>query len=217
MSEQKKEKKVKKFVLIGIAAAVLILVMFLAWKHFTAKKAAPPPAATAEKREEKEKTAPAPEEKVEPKAKIERGGDIKINSLTPSRIASDYKPELTVLVIEGENFGLLPEVWIGDFRVAPDAMVSTESRITIRALRLYGTGRLWPKKWTVTVKRSDGQIATTALTVGFDSRWWLAIIAIFLIIVLAIFVIPKLWKKGTKKPAQTAPTATTSGQGVGTP
>src|SRR3989338_6957919 len=151
----------KKFVLIGIAAAVLIIVGFLAWKHFTPKKAATPPAATATMEEKKEKAATPPEEKKEEqKSKIERRGPMKIISLTPSKIASNYKAELTVLVIEGKNFGLLPEIWIGEFRLAPDALVSTEMRITIRQIQLYGTGRLWSKKWTVTVKRSDGQIAT---------------------------------------------------------
>lgn len=209
----------KKYLIIDIAAAVLIICGFLAWKYFIAKKAAPPPAATVETREEKkEKTAPSPEEKkVEPKSKIERRGQMKITSLTPQKIASDYKAELTVLAIAGENFGTLPELWIGEFRVAPDALVSTEKGITIRSLRLYGTGKLWPKKWTVTVKRSDGQIATTTLTVGsgIPWKWLLAIIAIILVVIMciAIFLIPKLWKKLTK-PARTAPLATTGHGGT---
>lgn len=123
------------------------------------------------------------------KAKIKAMGDMEIISISPSSIPAKYKPELTVLTIEGQNFGSLPEVWIGDFRVAADYLVSTESQITIRELRLYGP-RLWPKKWTVTVKRSDGQMATTKLSVGFQMPWLLLIVV--LVVLLLVFL---GWKK----------------------
>lgn len=193
---------------IGIVVAILIVLgigAFFAVTHWLNddEAAKTPTAAT-----KTEATAPASEDKKEeePKAKIERRGTMKVTSLTPSRIPANYKPELTILVIGGENFGT-SEVWIGDFRVAPDIVVSTESRVTIQAIRLYGAGRLWPKKWTVTVKRSDGQIATTTLTVGSAFSWlWLVAIGVLLFILFLL----KPWKKLLrKKPAPQAPSGGT--------
>lgn len=152
--------------------------------------------APAEEEKEEEKKPEAEKKEEAPDTESEKSKKLIIKSLSPSKISSRYNPKLIVLTMEGENFGLLPEVWIGDFRVAPYIMVSTDKKITIRELQVYGIGLLWPKKWTITIKTRDSQIATTTLLIGTDwGKIWLVVLIVIVFCGVAFFV----WWKWIKK------------------